>query len=271
MKKSLRFSISPFCLIFIGTICTATPAFADPVAPGLPQSEKLLTELLGLFVTATVLESALTIIFQWRLYREFFNSRAVKTLVMIAVSFAVVKGFSYDIFARIVGLAGGTGDSSLTSQGLSALVLAGGSAAIYQLLKNLGFRPPVDPPEERAKPPENQAWVSIKIIRREAIGPIRIHIDEVAQPSEDVLARSALAGTIGGRPFWERLRGVFFADSMRFPPYGGQSVKANTVYRIVATGQTTNDSNGDPRPPFEREIFNGRIAGRAIIDFTEKI
>lgn len=61
----------------------------------------LLPSLVGVFVVATLMESALTTLFQWRLYLEFFNGRAVKTLIMIAVGYAVVSQFSYDIFDNV--------------------------------------------------------------------------------------------------------------------------------------------------------------------------
>ncbi|MBY2937938.1 hypothetical protein [Rhizobium leguminosarum] len=248
------------------------PAFAEQqTLTGYAQSTELLTQLLGLFVTATVLESALTTIFQWRLYREFLNGRAVKTLVMIVVSYAVVRSFEYDVFAKIMGYAGGIGASSRTSRILSALVLAGGSAAIYQMLVTLGFRSPVTPPQSEPKPPENLAWVSIKVVRKTAIGGIRIHVDEVAAPAAELAASPALSGEIGDRTFGDRLRGLFFADSMRFPNYGGQTVNANQVYRISASGKRAADTPGDPLVDFDQEIFVGRFASRAIIDFVQEI
>ncbi len=259
------------CLGALSAGLMATPAFAQQALSGYAQSTQLLRELLGLFVAATVLESALTTIFQWRLYREFFNGRAVKTLVMIAVSFAVVRGFDYDVFARIMGYAGGTGETSPNSQFLSALVLAGGSSAIYQLLVSLGFRTPSEPPQSQPKPPENLAWISVKLVRKKAIGSIRIHVDELATPSVELLASAPLSGTVGNRTLSERLRGMFFADSMRFPTYGGQTVKANTVYRIMASGEKAGSGADDPITSFHHEIFTGRFASRAIIDFVQEI
>lgn len=250
----------------IGSV--GSPASAEQTLTGYAQSTQLLTQLLGLLVVAAVLESALTTIFQWRLYREFFNGRAVKTLVMIGVSLAVVRGFNYDVFAKVMGDAGGLGATSRTSQVLSALVLAGGSAAIYQLLVSLGFRNPVEPPKSQPKPPENLAWVSIKAIRKHAIGDIRIHVDEITAPTSEMAATPALSGTLGTRTFQDRMRGVFLADSMRFPAYGGHTVKANTVYRITASAQKAGDGSGGPPVEFQKEIFTGRFESRAIIDFV---
>lgn len=254
-------------------LLAGSPALAQsaPAALDGVRSAALLNELLGLFVTATVLESALTTIFQWRLYREFFNGRAVKTLVMIVAGLAVVKGFDYDVFARVMAQAGGAGSSSATSQLLSAFILAGGSAAVYQLFVSLGFRAPVDAAQAAPKPAENLAWISVKIVRRRAVGPLQIHIEEVTQPSADGKASPPLAGVIGARPLRDRLRGIFFADAMRYPPYGGLTLKAGTIYRILAVGRRTGESGDGAIEAFGKEIFLGSFASRAVIDFVEDI
>ena len=49
-----------------------------------------------LFVLALLLESALSVIFNWRLFLEFFYGRGVRTLVMIAVSAIAVRTFQID-------------------------------------------------------------------------------------------------------------------------------------------------------------------------------
>lgn len=232
---------------------------------------QLATELVAVFVVATLMESALSTFFNWRLYREFFNGRAVKTLVMIAFGYAVVKAFNYDVFHRIVGFAGGVGEKGLLSEFLSALVLAGGSAAIYELFKKLGFRPPVELVETQPTPSENHAWVSVKVLRRKALGAIRIHIDEIDAPTTQDHASAPIAGVVGEKSLGERLRGLFFADAMRFPHYGGRTVDAGKFYRITATGRLRGGSGGAPDSPFEEEIFRGRFADRAIIDLVHPI
>ncbi len=253
-----------------GVAAAAAPAPA-PVAnaPGAGDAdtappkfvEELLPQLLGLFVVATVLESALALLFQWRLYREFFNGRAVKTLVMLAAGYAVVRGFDYDVFARIAEHASGhAGSSKAFSQFLSACVLAGGSAAIYELFKALGLRPPADPEKDKPKPDESKAWVSVKVVRKNAQGEIKLHLVPVAAPDagKDAVP-TALAATIGGpRSVLQRVLGTFIADPMRFPNYGGWTVDAGTLYEIYATDERA--------VPFI--VYRGKFAGRAIVDFV---
>lgn len=223
--------------------------------------EELLPQLLGLFVVATVLESALALLFQWRLYREFFNGRAVKTLVMIAAGYAVVRGFDYDIFARIAEHASGhAGTSKAFSQFLSACVLAGGSAAVYELFKSLGLRPPVDPERDKPKPDVTKAWVSVKVERKDMQGEIRLYLAPVPVPdAEKDKVPTALVATVGARrTVLQRLIGVFMADPLRFPNYGGWTVDAGTPYEIYAI-----DTAGK-----RHDIYRGCFAGRAIVDFV---
>ena len=190
---------------------------------------------------------------------------------MAAAGLMVVIAFKFDIFARVMVNAGGDGQSGAISIALSALILAGGSAAVYELLKRLGFRPPVEAIDDKPKPAETQAWISVRIAMKNAVGPVNIHIDKIEDPSADDQKLLALAGVVGVRPFRERLRGVFFADTLRYPTYGGRTVEANAVYRIAATGLTRSESGDDVNVPFEREVYRGRFASRAIIDLVQEI
>ncbi|MGJ7518043.1 hypothetical protein ACSFE6_27355 [Pseudomonas baetica] len=231
----------------------------------------LLPLLVGVFVVATLMESALSTLFQWRLYLEFFNGRAFKTLVMIVFGYAVVLQFDYDIFNKIIILAGGVSNPGYLSLFLSACVLAGGSAAIYQLFKTLGLRPPAEPLQEKPAPAAGKAWVSVRIVRVKAVGEVRIHIDEIADPAQVIGSppQPPIAGVVGGQSnVWQRFRGVFLADAMRLPAYGGRTLETGKIYRIVATGKTRQENPNDPLLPFLSEIYVGKFAERAIVDFV---
>jgi hypothetical protein len=245
----------------------AQPAFAQGAVPDVLPT--LGTKLVGLFVVATLMESALAAIFNWRLYREFFNGRAVKTLVMAVVGYAVVVTFNYDIFQQIVVLSGGVGAGDGVSRLLSALVLAGGSAAVYEVFKALGLRPPVEP-EAARKPPEDKAWVSVRIVRKRAVGEVTVHFDTLADPALAVSAAPALVGVIGDRrSLWQRLRSLFFADPARVPMYGGRTVEAGArVYRVSLSYMLPAEDADAPPVPVSQTIYTGRFGGRAIIDFV---
>ncbi|MFC4821736.1 hypothetical protein [Dokdonella ginsengisoli] len=270
--------------IFCGALVLALlpgSGWAIPVEPDVGKQAsdvfgELLGELTGLFVVATVMESALSLLFQWRLYREFFNGHAVKTVVIVAIGYFVVVHFDYDIFDRIVRIARGAstvsesaGDAKI-SRFLSACVLAGGSAAVNQLFKALGLRSPVDPEQEKPKPPSDRAWVSVKVNRKMAVGDIQIHIEKVGIPNAGngaPLSRG-IAGIVGVRKnILKRLKEVFFADLDRLPPYGGIAVEAGPVYRIWVEG-TLDDGSGIPPRSVTNELYRGAFFGRSIINFV---
>lgn len=230
-------------------------------------------DLIGLFVVAVILETALSTLFNWRVYREFFNGRAVKTLVMVAFGYAVVTQFGYDIVGIILAKVGAPGAPGPLSHILSALVLAGGSATAYQLFKALGLRPPVEPEAAQRQPASDEAWFSVRIDRQRAVGGVEIHVERLEGAPEGMAAAPALAGVLGGQPApLARLRALFLADPMRFPTYGGRSVKAGSdVYRISTTGLAKGAQPGDPPVPFSEVIYTGRFAPRAIVDFQRTI
>lgn len=255
-----------------GAALAVEAGIADPRLPPVLVGE-LTRELAGLFVVATVLESALATLFNWRLYREFFNGRAVKTVVMVAFGYAIVALFDYDVVYRIIDAAGGQGADRSVSRFLSAMVLAGGSAAVYQLFRALGLRPPVEPAEARAQPPQDKAWISVRVIRRTAVGPVSIHVDVVAKPTDAQLDKPAIVGMIADSiDIAVRLKAMFFADPTRFPAYGGHAVDAgDTVYRIVVSGKREAAAAGDPPEPFSENVYVGRFANRAIVDFVSTV
>ncbi|MCP4506831.1 MAG: hypothetical protein GY826_10615, partial [Fuerstiella sp.] len=97
--------------------------------------------LTKLFVLAVLVESALSLIFNWRVFLEFFNKRAIKTVVMFVVSLTVVRTFNIDIVADLMKVY--DPDSSpgdVMSTVLTALIVAGGSSGVNNLFVALGFR-----------------------------------------------------------------------------------------------------------------------------------
>ena len=227
---------------------------------------KLLTELAGLFVVATIMESALSTIFEWRLYKEFFNGRAVKTLVMIGFGFAVVSAFNYDVFQRVISLAGGSGGDGPLSRILSALVLAGGSAAVYQLFITLGLRPPSEPAALLPQPAESRAWFSVRIVTDQNPIDVAFNYVRIKTPTDEDLTAPAIAGVLRPpAPFLKHLERIFFADRTRFPAYGGITVEAgDVVYRITVTYV-----RAPKTPPITELVYQGRFANRAIVDFVQ--
>lgn len=241
---------------------------ADAVAPPL-EVTRLTGDLVGLFVVATVMETALAALFDWRLYREFFNGRALKTLVMFGFGWAVVTTFDYDVFRRILQSLGVTGEAGPLSTGLSALVLSGGSAGVHRLFVSLGLRPPADLPVATARPPADKAWISVRVIRKHAVGDVEILVDAVKTPSPEAVAAPPLAGVVRENPLRRRIRDVFFTDRLRWPPSGGHEVASETVHRVTVRA-TTPDATGATSTT-DLLLHEGRFCDRAVIDFVVTI
>ncbi len=263
------------------TLCfMVSPALAQEAKiQGFPKAEKLFTEIIALLVVTTVLESALATIFQWRVYQMLFNARAVKSIVMVVVGWGVVTLFDYDIFARILSLAGvgpaetdpkvlSVRKSDAFSIAMSALVLAGGSAGINTLLKRLGFRSPI---QDEAAPvlKEDEAWISVTVLRKRAVGSVQIHLDEIAAAPEDA---PALLGVVDDRWAITKVLEMIFAVPGRVPSYGGRKVKVGQAYRIVATGfRKPEGAAPGESERFREEIYAGRFASRAVIDLVATV
>ncbi len=223
----------------------------------------------ALAIVVLVVESGLTTIFQWRVYRMVFNSRAMKTVVMFAVGLTIVLAFNYDVFADLMALtlpdttpANWSGPVSAV---LSALIIAGGSSGVNTLLQRLGFRNPIGAKE---KPPEldnTQAWISVRVNRVSAVGPVQIAVKESANASEKL----PLAGTVEESKIGQRLKAAFSADAMRFPNYGGRTMTVGKCYEIVAIGEReVSRAEGVKREPLVETVYKGSFAPRAIVDFV---
>ncbi|HMN85681.1 MAG TPA: hypothetical protein PKA74_06810 [Bauldia sp.] len=220
--------------------------------------------LVVLFVLAILIESALAVIFNWRLFLQLFYGRGVKTLVMIAVSALVVAAFDINVVDTLMkgyGVVPPAAEQSPIAFWLTALILAGGSAGVYRILVALGYRKPVTPEQVAPRPPKDRAWIAVRTERKAAVGPIEIHVKDLGEATD--ASPLPLAGMIGTEGFWRRVAGVFVLDRTRFPPAGGYEVRTGREYRIAVTGK---DAAGAKLAADIDGVYT--FAGGAIIDFT---
>ena len=90
----------------------------------------LAAELARVLAFVIVIESAMSAVFNWRLYRVLLGGHAMQTPIMVLVGFLVVSLFDYDIVARLLHItmpSSAQPASNWLSMTLSALVIAGGS------------------------------------------------------------------------------------------------------------------------------------------------
>ncbi|MFC0220159.1 hypothetical protein ACFFJ7_17355 [Pseudochelatococcus lubricantis] len=269
-------------LAFTGAQTQEAAPPAQPGGLGEGTWNALSGTLLQLLAVVIVMESALAALFNWRVFRVAFNARALKTPIMFGVGLMLVLVTTYDPMRVIIAASGislaETQPLRLFFQGLlttilSAMIIAGGSEGIFQLLKKLGIRSPETSQDEAAANAlkSDQAWVSIRATGATEPQPIQIGIEELGSTYSaandslsyffDHIDQPPLAGSIDSRTVWQRAKATFTADAYRFPSYGGRTVSADKPYRITATWISEDK-------PKSVGIFRGKFAPRALIDLS---
>lgn len=235
--------------------------------------------LIMIFVLATVLENALAVLFNWRLFLAYFDRRGIKTLVTVASALLLVNAFGIDIVAALVtsyksGGATGASEPHAASLFVTALTLAGGSAGVNSLFRGLGWRPVNPAAELETQPNKDEAWLAIKLKRANARGPVQVRLlgpvsvatggaapagaaqaDGASQPAPT----AAIAGIMStSRP---GLGSLLFRNPDRFPQNGGYRLEANKLYELSVIGR---NADGDEIFGLENEKLI--LAPRAIVD-----
>jgi hypothetical protein len=229
---------------------------------------RIAVELGNLAIVVVFVESAMSALFNWRVYRAAFNHRALKTPIMVAVGLLIVLLFRYDVFARVLVEVGAlpapaNGDPDTAGNGLtaliSAMVIAGGTSGINTLFQTLGLRSnlPDAPPPPTLR--QDEAWISITVEGGAPGDRFLVAIEEGAGDGLPVVA-----GAVEVRRFWQRVRDAWRTEANRFPSYGGRTLKAQTPYRITVLDTRTAEA-----PP--KLVFEGSFAPRAIVDFDVRL
>jgi hypothetical protein len=213
----------------------AQPASDDPTTIG--KASRLLFAML---VLAIILEAAFSVIFNWRVFLEFFDGRGVRTVVMFVAACLIVSGFHADFVASLLQVYGINATSTLETTVLTALVLAGGSASVNTLMVALNLRENRKVEDVRPKPPPTKAWVAIKIGR--AATTISIELLQEVKPLADEATSQRLVGIVTGDNIWMRLGKYFWRDVSRLPRSGGMEVDPDKSYTFILRGRT---STGD--------------------------
>ena len=122
--------------------------------PGLTVNWEQIGEILVLlFVISLVFETALTPIFNWRLFARFCEGKGVKTPFTIVAAVALLWNYDIDIFKHIIdAFTGADAKTSSTYLGraMTGLLVAGGSGAIFNLFAKMGLRNPKQLAEKAA-------------------------------------------------------------------------------------------------------------------------
>lgn len=239
-------------------------------APSIPPAAlgQAFRILVAAFVLAVLLESAFELLFNWRLFQEYFVGKAWRTPIMFAISLAVVNQFQFDPLARVFRAyhTGGlhSQDGWLTAT-LSAMILAGGSVAVNRIMTSLGIRSPFPKAEqERARLSDKEAYLSVTVRAPAGSNHFAVNISEVAG-NPDVPQVLGIVGSIAQG----RLRRLFFPTSLRVPRSGGVRVSVENSYCISVTDLRNGamyDIYGKPMAAVTAPVL--RFAPRAFIDIT---
>lgn len=210
-----------------------------------------------LFVLAVLLEQALSVLFNWRPFLQYFNARGVKTVITVIAAWLVLETFKLDLIADLVNLYSSTKiPSGAATKLLTALILAGGSSGVNNLLVALGFRSMKSVEQIVPRPPPDKAWLSVRLERKAAEGQVVVSIG----PDGGVIP---VVGTIDGTSPRAFLR-WFIVDRGRFPVVAGYHLtpEAGKTYVVQLEGKdkhgTKLTARWDAHP----------IAVGAILDIT---
>jgi len=129
--------------------------------------------LVLLFVISVVFETALTPIFNWRIFARFCEGKGIKTPFTVIVAVLLLWTYEIDIFRHIIdafdaakgaavtgaaGAAGAAGvqgaagsESSFLGRIMTGLLVAGGSGAIFNIFTKMGLRNPMQLAEKAQK------------------------------------------------------------------------------------------------------------------------
>ena len=216
-----------------------------------------------LLVLSVLIENALAVIFNWRVFRSYFSVTGIKTIISFAVAFIIVKGFEMDVISSLLAVyaPGDEYPSTLATEILTALTIAGGSSGVNTLMAAFGYRN-TQADAETPAPPKDKAWISVRVQKKQAESPVQVHVTEDPRAPADL---PAIAGTcLVGRP---SLLSLLMRNNDRFPQNGGYTVTPDKAYRISVSA-TDREGGRISKNVTEEPV---KLAAGAIVDFEVEL
>lgn len=110
-----------------------------------PDPQTGLGSVLFVFLAiAVVFEAAMSAIFDWRVFLRYFEGRGVKTPLLVGVAFLVCSEYDLDILSKILVTLDQGGSPKTVGKVVTALLISGGSSAVFRVYSNLGIRNPAE-------------------------------------------------------------------------------------------------------------------------------
>ena len=242
--------------------------------PSIPDSalSKAFNILVTAVVLALLLESACALLFNWRLFLEFFVGRAWRTPAMFGGAWLIVGIFDLDLMAALFDAYNPRADG-LPSKGswftaaLTAAILAGGSAGVNRILIGLGFRSQVRPDLAEPALDEGEAWIAIQVSGKPAEVQARVDIDVLDLTAAEKATVPTTVGILRPRTVPQRLMQLLWPSRSRVPPSGGRKVATANCYRITVRDLRTEGKHlrchgQADRKTHGRGPYALRVAGR---------
>lgn len=212
---------------------------SDPQIPQAALGEAFRV-LVAALVLAVLLESAFELLFNWRLFQEFFVGKAWRTPIMFGIALLVLDHFGFDPLAQVFNAYRGgvpQGKDNWLTASISAMILAGGSVGINRIMTSLGFRSPLPKIEqERTRLSDSEAYLSVTVHSDSNSDRFTVNVSEMPA----VPGTPQVLGIIGSKS-GGRLRALFFPTSLRVPRSGGIRVAVEKTYCISVTKLSTGD------------------------------
>lgn len=232
--------------------------------------QKAFVVLMAAFVLALLLESAFALLFNWRLFQEFFVGRAWRTPIMFAISLVIVRRFDLDLLEQVfAAYRGQQPDGGWLSSILTAMIISGGSVGVNSIMVGLGFRSPIPKAEAEAnkiKLDSDEAYVSLDVRDPERGRKLSIEMLQTIGTGEHYPTLAVIGGNHGGR-----LKAILFPNRARVPRSGGMRVQASGkcyrfVIRDLETGKYYN-IDGQPIDSINKAT-EFSFAPKAFVDFV---
>lgn len=243
------------------------------VPPGaLEQSFRI---LVSAFVLAVLLENAFALLFNWRLFLEFFVGKAWRTPIMFLGALAVVRNFDLDLMAQLFQAYNPTAraatDLGWFTSAITAMVLAGGSVGVNRVMVALGFRSQIRPDAVEPELEPTEAYVAVRVLGAGSDALYRVNMDVIDPIPPDTPTSLGFVG--GPSNLRARFVDLLFPVRSRIPRSGGLRVSTKKAYRVSVTDLTDGrhyDTLGKPiETPQKSQVF--AFAPKAIVDFTIRI
>lgn len=100
--------------------------------------------LLLFLAVAVVFEAAMSAIFDWRVFIRYFEGRGVKTPILVVTALFVTYQYDLDVLNQILEALDQNGSQETVGKFITALLISGGSSAVYRVYSNLGIRSPAE-------------------------------------------------------------------------------------------------------------------------------